>query len=265
MASIFEKLKPTVKAAVPCSVWEWMRAVTVRSWLFGSIFTIFLRKYRVDGLVFDVPKELFPVPLRSAFLFGAYEQYEQAEVEALVKPNDAVVELGAAIGVLACVTNRMLSERTRHVVVEPHPEAIPYLYRNRKRNKAEFVILNSVISPNKVENFSFGEQLHESRVGQGAASARIPGITLSEINQKFGPFSVLIMDIEGAEKFVVQTESEAISGFRLVILELHPSHIGEDQCDVIRNRLASLGFSRVGEKSNVEAWVKDKPVTAPAA
>ena len=38
-----------------------------------------------------------------------------------------VVELGGSIGVVACVTNRLLKDRKAHLVVEANPLAIPHL------------------------------------------------------------------------------------------------------------------------------------------
>lgn len=64
------------------------------------------------------------------------------------------------------------------------------------------------------------------------------------------------MDIEGAEKFVVNDNIAILSTFRLIILELHPSLIGEKDCDEIRSVFTCSGFERLGEKSCVEAWRK---------
>jgi len=254
--SIFQQAKPLVKAAIPDSFWQWIRGLTRENWFFGFLFTVFYRKYRTDGLIFEIPKRLFPIPLRTGFFFDGYERAEREKIESLIHPEDSVIELGGAIGVLSCVTNRMLRDKTKHVVVEPHPEALPFLYRNKAYNHAEFLVVNSVISPNKVEKFTFGGQLHNSRVRESAQAIRITGITLGELNEKYGPFSVLVMDIEGAEKFVVEADAATIASFRLVILELHPCFIGEEACDAIREKFTEIGFARLGEKSCVEAWQK---------
>ncbi|MEI6322446.1 MAG: FkbM family methyltransferase [bacterium] len=254
--SIFQKAKPLVKAAIPNSFWQRIRGLTRESWLFGILFTLFYREYRSDGFIFEIPKRLFPIPLRTGFFFDGYERAEREKIEALIHPEDSVIELGGAIGVISCVTNRILRNKTSHVVVEPHPEALPFLYRNRAHNHAEFLVINSVISPNKIENFTFGDQLHNSRVRMSDQAIRITGITMGELNKKYGPFSVLIMDIEGAEKFVVDADATTIASFRLVILELHPCFIGEEACDAIRQKFTELGFAREGEKSCVEAWIK---------
>ena len=50
------------------------------------------------------------------------------------------------MGVVACVTNRLLKNRTAHVVVEANPLVIPQLELNRTLNRCQFEIVNRAIA-----------------------------------------------------------------------------------------------------------------------
>lgn len=255
--SFFKTIKIWVKKTVPDPIWQRIRGATRCNLFFGLIFTLFFKKYRSNGLIFEISKKQFPIPNRASLLFDIYEGAERQKVENYIQPEDSIVELGGGIGVIACTANRILSDKTRHVVVEPNPETLPFLYRNRRLNRAEFLVINSVISPKKIVTLTVSNMLTESRVGESGQTCRIAGVTLGELDEKFGPFNVLVMDIEGAEKFVVETNADTVSKFRLIILELHPSIIGEDECDKIRDKFVEIGFERLEEKSCVEAWRKN--------
>lgn len=247
--------KSLVKAILPRAVWEWF---------FGALFTIVLRRYRSDGMVFEVPSKLISIRLRAFFFFDNFERPERIRVASYIKSQDRVLELGGAIGVVSCATNRILSDKRAHVVVEAHPEVIPFLYRNRQRNQAGFTIIHSAVSPNPVEDFQPGEQLHHSRVRSSQHSVIVPGVTLGELNERYGPFTVLVMDIEGTEKFVIESSPQTLANLRLIILELHPAIIGQNACEELRQQLTLLGFERLEqEPSNVESWQrKELPAQA---
>ena len=247
-----ELFKERLKKLVPPSLWERARKIPQKNFLFGLIFTLFIRKYRTNGLVFEVPYKLFPLKGRSSLLFDCYERAERSECERHIRSDDKVIEFGGGIGVISCTINRKLKNPEAHVVVEANPEALVFLHRNKKRNKARFLALHGVVSPNKIESMYFGEALSE--FSRESYQTRIAGTTLTDLHQKYGPFNVLVMDIEGAELFVASESAHLLKEYRLIILELHPSIIGEADCEAVRSIFRSSGFVRKGDISCVETW-----------
>jgi hypothetical protein len=55
---------------------------------------------------------------------------------------------------------------------------------------------------------------------------RVPAHALAELDARYGPFSALIMDIEGAELEILQASIEILNRYRLVVVELHEWAIG---------------------------------------
>src|SRR4051812_34087897 len=60
----------------------------------------------LDGCRFDLTKVAPDV--RNLLLSGEYERPERASLRTFVDPTLPVIELGASIGVISCLTNRLL-------------------------------------------------------------------------------------------------------------------------------------------------------------
>src|SRR6185436_18924272 len=114
--------------------------------LSGLIFDLRGGCYRTDGCQFSIPRNLTSLGYRSCFLRDTYEKEERELIKNLVRSNDSVLEFGACLGVVSCVTNKLLADKTKHVVVEANPLVIPSLYRNRELNQAGFLVEHCAIS-----------------------------------------------------------------------------------------------------------------------
>src|SRR5580698_4591709 len=75
-----------------------------------------------------------------------YEAAERQAVARYLRRDIPVVELGGSMGVVACVTNRLLKDPAAHVVVEANPLVIPQLELNRALNRCQFEIVNRAIA-----------------------------------------------------------------------------------------------------------------------
>jgi FkbM family methyltransferase len=222
----------------------------------GLIFDLRGGRFRVDGCEIDVPKGLTSRAYRSCFLTGEYEAEERSLVREFVRAEDSVLELGACMGVVSCVTNRRLRDTTRHVVVEGNPRLIPTLQRNRELNACGFIIENCAAS-NQSEVTFF---LHPVYVVGGSTqreskdSVRIPGRSWRELDRSYGPFTVLIMDVEGSELEVLEGSRELIASYRLVIAELHEWAIGTEKVQRCRELLLAGGLQFAKRVGITEAW-----------
>ena len=71
---------------------------------------------------------------------------ERRAVKKHLRRDLPVIELGGALGVVACITNKLLADPTAHVVVEANPLAIPQLQLNKESNHCAFEIVNRAIA-----------------------------------------------------------------------------------------------------------------------
>src|ERR1700761_1311871 len=100
---------------------------------------------RVDTCMFNlagVANDAIKIEL----ITGKYELAERRAIARYLNRSMPVVELGGSMGVVACVTNKLLADPTRHVVVEANPTAIPQLEVNKKLNGRQFEIVNRAIA-----------------------------------------------------------------------------------------------------------------------
>ena len=228
-------------------------------WFKGAAFDLSGGHFRADGCTFSIPKDQTSRTYRSCFLDGSYEAEERALIREFVLPVDSVLELGACIGIVSCVTNKILREKTRHVVVEGNPFCIPTLHRNRQLNSCGFLVENCAVANQSEATF----YLHPVYIVGGttqresARPVRIPAYSLPELYNRHGPFSALIVDIEGAELDIFSAAPEILARVRLVIVELHPWAIGEPAVQKCRELFSAAGLRFKKSVGLTEAWQRD--------
>ena len=238
------------------------------SYTFGIIFKYLLRGiYKIENLRFFINNDIAPLPLQSMFLFDMYEYHERALIKKYIKEDDSVLEFGGSIGVVACFTNKLLRENAKHVVVECYPKNIGYIEKHRIHNECDFIIELSAISHSgrNVEIFKINRTLSSGMLeseesiscNESQNHCKVPGHSLNYYINQYGNFSALIVDIEGAEVFLLESERELLTSFRIIIIEFHPELIGNVQLQQIYIYLLSIGFSRKDKEGNVEVWKLD--------
>jgi FkbM family methyltransferase len=188
---------------------------------------------------------------KAAMLTNAYELPERRAVARYLRPNLPVVELGGSIGVVACVTNKLLIDRTAHLVVEANPHAIPHLERNRESNRCKFEIMNCAIAygSSTVTFRPSSDMCGNSVTASGDESpVTIPTARLRDLllRRGFGRFT-LVCDIEGMEYEMVCHEADVLKNADTIIMETHARLIGEHKLSSMMTRLKDLGFRVVEE------------------
>jgi FkbM family methyltransferase len=222
----------------------------------GLIFDLGGGRFKANGCIFIIPKNVTRLSFRSCFLDNSYEIDERTLVQKFVQGEDSVLELGACLGIVSCITNRILHNPVRHVVVEANPRCLPALQCNRDLNACSFRLEHCAVSNEQEVTF----YLHPKYIVGGTAQVkstvpvRVPGKSLPELYNQHGPFSVLIMDIEGAELETLKVSAALLKDFRLIIIELHEWIIGAKGVAECREILAGAGFKMAGSSYITEAW-----------
>jgi FkbM family methyltransferase len=224
----------------------------------GLIFDISGGRFRANGCIFFIPKDITRLAFRACFLTNAYEIDERRMVGKFIRPEDSVLELGACLGIVSCITNKLLRDPTGHLAVEANPFCLPALHRNRDLNKCAFLVENCAASNQRDITFF----LHPAFIVGGTAKlkstlpVRVPGRSLKELFERYGPFSVLIMDIEGSELEILESSADTLRNFRLVIIELHDWVIGTEGVNRCREILQQTGFKMAERSFITEVWVR---------
>jgi FkbM family methyltransferase len=227
----------------------------------GLLFDLKGARLHVDGCTFIVPKDVTPRMWRACFMRDDYEYHERVLIPKLVLPEDRVIELGGCLGVISCLTNKLLADKSKHVVVEANPLAIRSLYRNRELNHAGFLIEHCAVDTKPEVTF----YLHPRFIVGGSLQrptdrpVRLPAKSLRQLERERGPFTVLIIDVEGSELDVFQDSIELLKQYRLVIVELHDWAIGAEAVERCREILRTCGMELIERSGIVEAWRRKSP------
>ena len=107
--------------------------------------------------------------------------------------------MGARYGSISCVTNSILNDKSKHIVVEPDSRVWEALNANCKNNNYNFKIIEGFISKtpmiltNKDDVFGYGSKSEKSN------KSLIKSYTLDEVKAKYNinKFTALITDCDG--------------------------------------------------------------------
>jgi FkbM family methyltransferase len=228
-----------------------LRSLYGHSWLrLQNLTKAHRKKVSFDGCTFSL-QGIVDESMRAQLFTNNYEAEERRAVARYLRRDLPVVELGGSMGVVACVTNRLLINQKAHLVVEANPLAIPHLELNRKLNHCKFEIVNRAIAYG-VDSVTFRPS--SSLCGNSiTADGDLPPVTVETVQlgelvrtRDFRRFN-LVCDIEGLEYDLVCQESEVLKMADTIIMETHARYFGEDKLRFMMSKLQDLGFNLVEE------------------
>ena len=200
-----------------------------------------------------------------------YEGGEVANLRALLRPGDRVLELGAGVGL--CSTVAAMEEGVERVVtIEANPDLLPLIRETHRLNDvADRVELrNGVASTTRGQDIPFyiradfwGSSMEaESRPYKRVEM--VPALALEDLIAEIAP-TIVICDIEGGEMGLFDTAD--LSGVRRIVLELHPKVYGDEGVAAITAALAAKGLvlsedNRKG--SSVQVFEREEGPALPA-
>src|SRR5258708_20775319 len=76
--------------------------VVAAKFVAGLAFDLFKGDYRIDGMVFHVPREHTPIVMRGRFMAGTYEEAERQLAMRHLPPASTFFELARGLWSLAC-------------------------------------------------------------------------------------------------------------------------------------------------------------------
>src|SRR5689334_23255275 len=133
-------------------------------------------------------------------MFLPVSKMQRETLERYLKPERPVVELGASIGVIACLANKRLTDPQRHVVVEANPDLLRLLEENRDRNACRFSVMHGALGYGAQETrfYQHGDFLCGSLQHASHKYVSVKTLSLGDVldNFNYQPCT-LICDIEG--------------------------------------------------------------------
>jgi FkbM family methyltransferase len=175
---------------------------------------------------------------REVYFTGQYEPQETALIEALVRPGNTFVDVGAHWGYFSLIASQRVGGAGRVISIEADPRLFRTLSRNVRDNElvqiepvhvaaaAETGVLR--MSGYREQDDNWGvSRLLGSAPSDGPNVFDVPTASIDALLDKRGitTVDVLKMDIEGAEALALRGMEAGLRAgrYRMMVIELHPA------------------------------------------
>lgn len=218
-------------------------------------------EWELDGMMFSLSSPGIATHYKNRFVSGGHEDKERRLVVKHVRRDLPVIEGGGCVGVVSCVTNRLLKDPTRHIVVEANPKLWDVLKKNRDRNGCKFDVVEAAFDENGPQ-VTF--HIHKLFVGGSVQretdeKVTVPAVTLRGLLQKTGWNAVtFVLDIEGGEIDLMEKEMDVLRDHvKVFIVEMHPAISGDRAIADAMSMLERAGFTFVDRETDVYVFTKE--------
>lgn len=205
--------------------------------------------FKIKGVTLEVPDSYLTDGLRRQLEHGTYERNEALALGEVLLKGDRVLDLGSAIGFVACSAAR-LTPGGNITCVEANPELIPVLENNLKQNRAgEAGLIHGAVVPDNhagdevtfnLHPAFYSSSLSDKKDGAATRPVTVPALRLPDLLTAFDP-DVVTMDLEGAEATISQYPWPG--RVRMVVMEIHPKFYGLEGVNDIFAGMARNGFA----------------------
>jgi FkbM family methyltransferase len=186
---------------------------------------------------------------------GAYEREELRLIDAVLTPDDIVLEVGAGLGLVSTYCAKRVGS-SQVFAFEADPELEPCIRETYSLNGVEPALDMCAVCARAGRVTLFRDKhLVASSVGRrraGSGPVEVPGKALNYVVDRVHP-TLLIVDAEGAERGLF--DGAELGSVTRIVLELHDRVIGPAATDQVRARLTELGFMEDRRLSSQEHLV----------
>ncbi len=210
----------------------------------------------LHGVELDI--SLLSSLMKNHILQGRYEHQERKLVQECITSEDVILELGGAIGFIGLFCRKIIGVK-HHLTVEPNPKTLAMLRRNYELNQLKPLVIEAAASSSDGEiELDIGGEFWENSIVNSRLESKtiqVRSMSLRSIIQEMPATpTALICDIEGAEIHLdLKQIPESVTR---IIIELHPSIVGEEAHQNVIQRIHELGFRTASIQENTWLFVR---------
>lgn len=199
-----------------------------------------------EGVKLLVQHELLSEPVKRSIYRRMYERAEISILKRTLEKNDRVLELGSCMGFLGIYVSKQVGSENA-VLVEANPDMIPLLEANLANNGVSPKVINAMVGASDEADADFyvmPDVWSSSAINKDAQKSRairIESISLATLLGRTRP-TYLIVDIEGAEKDILDACVLKNSTVQKICAELHPKYIGNQATSRLIRDIEDAGF-----------------------
>jgi FkbM family methyltransferase len=186
---------------------------------------------------------------------GAYEREELRLIDAVLTPDDIVLEVGAGLGLVSTYCAKRVGS-SQVFAFEADPELEPCIRETYSLNGVDPALEMCAVCAQAGRVMLFRDKhlvpASIARRRGGSGPVEVPGKALNYVVDRVHP-TLLIVDAQGAERGLF--DGAELGSVTRIVLELHDRIIGPAATDQVRAQLAELGFNEDRRLSSQEHLV----------
>ena len=227
----------------------------------------------IDGVKFKLRNTPYSFATKLILKRKKYEVNEWRLLKSVLKVNDVVIEMGGSIGILTALIAKHIGTGGYIVSVEASERLTRYSKSWLENNPNVKVLTGFAFPVFKVENSIRITQMDESLGSLGGIVSydMSENKSVKDISNKENPVydinalmkylakqpTVLVIDVEGSEKIIIEQDFELPESVRIIVIELHPHFYGLPVRNKIIKKIEFSGFSLGTEISEVFLFRKN--------
>ena len=261
--------RPSIRQSMSSSSLKIKQAIVrfVCSTPFAKSITLWYRGLiPFRGLTIDTTNQNVPLSGVPRLFWKFYERAEVDFVNAHLRPELPVIELGSCLGVVACCIARKKNTSTKQISVEANPHLRKVIIGNLKRNglaENTTVVTGAIdYSGAEVTRLVVSEDAVGTHVERGGehGTAEVPCLQLSRLLDEFDIRDdfALVCDVESAEADIILADEPGLRRCRQIVMEFHPGKYGpwNSNLKALLDKLADYGFVIVDRRGEVICFEK---------
>lgn len=210
----------------------------------------------IDGISMRIDPRMSEHNIRK-LARGRHTKHERALLRDALQPDDRVMELGGGIGMVAIDCSKRLGGDAV-VSYEPSPGMETLIHDNYGLNDVSPTLIMAMVGETAgTRTFNVAPQFSRSSAhasDEGTVPVEVPVLAFEDEVQRHSP-NVLVCDIQGGEvEFFGHAD---LSGFRLVLVEVHPDLIGLSGSREVCRRIRAAGLKDVGRAGQSLLFQRD--------
>jgi FkbM family methyltransferase len=187
----------------------------------GKLFKIKLR-------VQDYEIFFHPTGLSSLYWYEPNAGKQDYEfISSFLKEGDIYIDIGANIGMTLIPAAKCIGETGKAIAFEPHPKTYSYLRENIELNNLSRVQIHNCAVGNSEGYIYFTNKFTDEKnqvSNTSENSIKVPIVSLDNYLKEISNISLLKLDVEGYEKYVLETAKETLEKVNCIYFEVCPEN-----------------------------------------
>jgi FkbM family methyltransferase len=224
------------------------------------------RHVPIAGFRLCVDDVVMNARVRSQVYRGVYEMSKFVIADALIRPGDRVLELGAGLGLVTLLAASRCEARSV-VSFEAVPRSADLIKRNLELNGLSADVRARAIGPEDgtvaffVADDAISSSTSTARGKSGMTKITVPCDGVRSIIEQVQP-TVLLIDVEGTETDIVPLMD--LSGVRAIMIQIHGDVVDDASASQIMRTFLGAGLNYLHMCSIGNVWAFERPDPSPA-